>query len=56
MQVNPDKLNIKGNPHGIRNGWFNWPMNFDPTWLEQCEGFHAKPPPPDPAGKPREEE
>jgi len=36
------KLNIKGNHHGIKNGWFNWPMNFDPTWLEKCDGFENK--------------
>jgi hypothetical protein len=35
-------LNIKANPHGIRNGWFNWPYNFDPTWLENCDGFTEK--------------
>lgn len=35
-------LNIKGNPHGIRNGWFNHPFNFDPVWLLQCDGFEAK--------------
>jgi len=35
------KLNIKGNPHGIRSGWFMWPANFDPTWLENCDGFIA---------------
>ena len=33
------ELNIKGNPHGIRSGWFFWPANFDPTWLESCNGF-----------------
>jgi len=32
-------LNIKANPHGVKNGWFNWPFNFDPTWLEACNGF-----------------
>ena len=32
-------LNIKGNAHGILSGWFNWPLNFDPTWLESCDGF-----------------
>lgn len=37
-----DKLGIVGNPLGIRKGWFNWPYNFDPTWLEQCKGFTAK--------------
>ena len=35
-------LNVKGNPHGIRSGWFNWPFNFDPVWLESCDGFGAK--------------
>ena len=36
------ELDIKGNKHGIRNGWFNWPFNFDPVWLESCNGFDAK--------------
>jgi len=35
-------LNIKGNEHGIANGWFAWPWNFDPTWLENCDGFTPK--------------
>ena len=34
-----EKLNIKGNAHGIRSGWFMWPVNFDPVWLENCDGF-----------------
>lgn len=36
------RLGIKGNPHGIKNGWFNWPINFDPVWLENCDGFTEK--------------
>lgn len=36
------KLNVKGNPTGIKKGWFNWPYNFDPTWLESCDGFEDK--------------
>lgn len=35
-------LNIKGNPQGIAGGWFHFPFNFDPTWLENCDGFEAK--------------
>lgn len=35
-------LGIKANPHGIFSGWFAWPCNFDPTWLEACNGFEAK--------------
>jgi len=36
------ELEIKGHPQGIRSGWFMWPANFDPTWLENCNGFEAK--------------
>ena len=35
-------LNIKGKRHGIENGWFIWPINFDPTWLITCSGFTEK--------------
>jgi hypothetical protein len=37
-----EAMGITANPHGIRNGWFNWPWNFDPVWLETCSGFSAK--------------
>jgi len=36
------KLNVTGNPLGIRRGWFNWPFNFDPVWLESCDGLEAR--------------
>ena len=34
-------LNIKADDHGVNKGWFNWPINFDPIWLRNCEGFTA---------------
>ena len=34
-------LGVTGNKHGINSGWFNWPVNFDPVWLESCDGFEA---------------
>lgn len=34
-----DTLGIKASAHGITKGWFNWPYDFDPTWLENCNGF-----------------
>lgn len=37
------KLKVRGNLHGIQSGWFYWPANFDPVWLENCEGFTPKP-------------
>lgn len=33
------ELNIEGHRHGIKNGWFIWPANFDPVWLLNCDGF-----------------
>ena len=33
---------VKGDPHGIRSGWFLWPWNFDPVWLISCTGFKKK--------------
>lgn len=36
------RLNITLDPHGVKNGWAMWPLNFDPVWLESCDGFEAK--------------
>jgi hypothetical protein len=30
---------VKGNDIGIRGGWFAWPYNFDPVWLEECDCY-----------------
>ncbi len=32
-------IKVVGNPHGIKGGWFNHPLNFDPVWLEECNGY-----------------
>ena len=37
-----ESLGIRAKDAGIRNGWFNWPWNFDPVWLTACNGFEAK--------------
>ena len=37
----PD-LKIKGDVIGIESGWFDWPYNFDPVWLIQCNGFKKR--------------
>ena len=34
--------NVTGAAHGIKMGWFLWPVNFDPVWLESCDGFKDK--------------
>lgn len=33
------EMEIEADPHGINNGWFMWPWNFDPVWLKNCGGF-----------------
>lgn len=25
------------NPHGVKMGWCEWPINFDPIWIESCQ-------------------
>lgn len=38
----PD-LTIKGNAHGIRKGWFIYPIIFDPIWGEsECKNYKTK--------------
>ena len=33
---------VKADSHGIENGWFYFPFNFDPVWLNSCDSFEAK--------------
>jgi hypothetical protein len=39
--LNVRAMGVEGHPHGVRMGWFNWPINFDPVWLNKCDGFEA---------------
>ena len=40
--VNPDPA-MTGNEHGIRRGWFYYPLLFDPVWkTKDCANFSAK--------------
>lgn len=27
---------VQLNPHGVKNGWATWPIDFDPIWVERC--------------------
>lgn len=31
----------KGNQHGIENGWYLFPLNYDPVWMDQECPHHA---------------
>ena len=34
---------MTGRDHGIRNGWFRYPTNFDPTWkTKDCSNYKPK--------------
>jgi len=28
--------------HGVMHGWAMWPLNFDPIWIETCNGYTKK--------------
>jgi hypothetical protein len=31
---------MTGDKHGIRNGWFFYPINFDPVWrTKECDKY-----------------
>ena len=42
IQLTHPDIKVIGDPHGIKNGWFNHPLSFDPTWLIKCTGFTKK--------------
>lgn len=40
-EMETKRIHVRGNAHGVRSGWFMWPMNFDPVWLEICTGWES---------------
>jgi len=40
--LNAKKLKIEANPTGIENEFFHWPVNYDPRWITNCNGFKEK--------------
>ena len=39
--VNPD-LDMTGDPHGIKHGWFLYPLIFDPVWkMKDCSNYQT---------------
>lgn len=40
--ADPDPF-MKGDDHGIKNGWFFYPLNFDPIWkTKECINHEKK--------------
>jgi hypothetical protein len=31
---------MEGNPHGVRHGWFFYPLLFDPVWKQRLCANH----------------
>lgn len=40
--IKTDIMDVQLNPHGVRNGWAAWPINFDPIWVDKCNLFREK--------------
>ena len=39
--VKPD-ANMTGDQHGLKKGWFMYPMLFDPTWkTKMCSNYES---------------
>jgi hypothetical protein len=39
---NPD-MHMTGNKHGIVNGWFFYPVLFDPIWMtKECSNYEEQ--------------
>lgn len=33
---------VKLDPHGVKNGWAAWPVDFDPIWIQECKFYKNK--------------
>lgn len=42
-RCNNHDAKVSANARGVAMGWFMWPLNFDPVWLESCDGFSDNP-------------
>lgn len=43
IQCRKPDVQMTGSPHGIRNGWFLYPLLFDPTWMTStCRNFEPR--------------
>lgn len=34
--------NVVISKHGFENGWAQYPINFDPIWINSCDGYSEK--------------
>lgn len=42
ITLKEDQEAVKLNEHGVKNGWANWPLDFDPIWVDECVFYTKK--------------
>jgi len=42
IECRADNASVEGHPMGIQHGWFKYPFNFDPLWIQKCDSFMPK--------------
>ena len=41
MKINQEPV-VTLNPHGVKNGWASWPLDFDPVWVDTCQEYNPR--------------
>ena len=44
LKSNEGEELIRIDPYGRKNGWANWPLDFDPHWISNCKLYLPKDP------------
>jgi hypothetical protein len=45
LQCTKPSITVRGHPYGVNNGWFLYPFNYDPRWMQtDCGNFASKEP------------
>ncbi len=42
VSATASKIKVELNAHGVAHGWCNFPFDFDPIWVDACEGFEER--------------
>jgi hypothetical protein len=43
IKCNKPDPEMTGNPHGLKHGWFIYPLLFDPVWKEKvCANYESR--------------
>jgi len=41
-KVDVPHMKVTLNEVGVKNGWCNFPINFDPVWVVECDKYEEK--------------